>query len=571
VTVTVRATPSLDPETTQAAILDPTPSERAGRGIMRRIVVRGDLMLDTPTLLGNGDADGPTDMAVLRDSIGDALLLTGATLAGALRHYLRVREHGYYHKEVEEDLTETLFGGQSGDDEGEQSLLIVDDARGDAHPVLELRDGVRIDPASRTAADGGKYDLELLAAGTTFPLLFELLIPAKRRSGQRDVGAPQQPQQEWGIEDNDQMLKHALATALCGLSGTTEHPADIGMGRGKSRGFGRCHVAEWRVWEFDLTRADDRLAWLKFDPYDPYQPADQNSSFARHRANSPVRRDLPGGWPDKAEPTRRGPVIADVLGVDKALPDERDVLRVRASFQLNGTLLIRAGQDETGAVPDVAHLRSRRLDRNGVASKLPVISGTSLAGVLRHRATRIVHTLGLAPTLVEDMFGFARAKGGARDAGETGGEAQASRLVVHESVVRKHEVEGKTTEEVVMELVQQRVSIDRFTAGSYPGALFAEGVLAGADAAVILGIELRNPERHEIGLVLLLLKDLWTGDLPVGGESSIGRGRLRGYDAAVTWKERTWTIKDKGGRLVVDKPEELNGFVAELTKRRVEG
>lgn len=568
-TETVRATPPSNSEMTQAAMLDPTSSERAGRGIIRRIVVRGDLVLDTPTLLGNGDADGPTDMAVLRDSIGDAPLLTGATLAGALRHYLCVREHGYQRKEVGGDLAETLFGGQSGDDEGEQSLLIVDDARGDAHPVLELRDGVRIDPASRTAADGGKYDLELLAAGTTFPLVFELLIPAKRRSSQRDVGAQQQ--QEWGIEDNDQMLKHALATALRGLGGTTEQPADIGMGRGKSRGFGCCHVAEWRVWEFDLTQADDRLAWLKFDPYDPYQPANQNPPSAGHRADSPVRHDLPDNWPAKAEPTRHGSVIADVLGADKALPDERDALHVRASFQLNGTLLIRAGQDETGAVPDVAHLRSRRLDKNGVASKPPVVSGTSLAGVLRHRAMRIVQTLGLAPVIVEDMFGFARANESARDGGETGGEAHASRLIVHESVVRKQGAEGATTEEAVAELVQQRVSIDRFTAGSYPGALFAESVLAGDDAAVTLDIELRNPERHEIGLVLLLLKDLWTGDLPLGGESSIGRGRLRGYDASVTWNKRTWTIKDRGGRLVIDKPDELNGFVAELAKRRVEG
>src|SRR5579875_3591029 len=42
------------------------------------------------------------------------------------------------------------------------------------------------------------------------------------------------------------------------------------------------------------------------------------------------------------------------------------------------------------------------------------------------------------------------------------------------------------------------------------------------------GLELRNPQDGEIGFVLLLIKDLLTGDLPVGGTASVGRGAFTG-------------------------------------------
>ena len=84
-------------------------------------------------------------------------------------------------------------------------------------------------------------------------------------------------------------------------------------------------------------------------------------------------------------------------------------------------------------------------------------------------------------------------------------------------------------------LVQTRVKIDRFTGGAYEGALFTEQPLIGKpDSEVELHLTLRvpcdakEPDQRELGLLMLLLKDLWTGDLPVGGESGIGRGRLKG-------------------------------------------
>ena len=149
---------------------------RHQRHIIKRIIVRGILILDTPTCLGSGDADSPTDLPLLRDSISDRALLTGSSIAGALRNYLREREHGYLTDEKPHDLATALFGGTRKDDDGEQSNLIIDDAISTKPIQSELRDGVKINSITRTAADKAKYDLELLQAGTEFPLSFELLI-----------------------------------------------------------------------------------------------------------------------------------------------------------------------------------------------------------------------------------------------------------------------------------------------------------------------------------------------------------------------------------------------------------
>ena len=152
------------------------------RRITKRIIIRGILVLDTPTCLGSGDADSPTDLPLLRDSISDRALLTGSSIAGALRNYLHEYEQGYGKSEISQGLATKLFGhlfryeGDEPKEEENQSPLIIDEAISSTIPVIELRDGVKIKSATGTAEDGAKYDLELLEAGTEFLLNFELLI-----------------------------------------------------------------------------------------------------------------------------------------------------------------------------------------------------------------------------------------------------------------------------------------------------------------------------------------------------------------------------------------------------------
>lgn len=477
------------------------------RYVVERVIVRGILVLDTPTCLGSGDGDSPTDLPLLRDSISDRALLTGASIAGALRNYLREYQQGYDVAEQKCDLATLLFGGIRGDDDGDQSPLIVDDALScspdgqQQAPLLELRDGVKINSVTGTAEDQAKYDLELLAAGTEFLLRLELLIEAKQNRSQ---------------------LLQGLAVALKGLE-----QGEIGIGMKKRRGFGRCHVKAWQVWKFNLTQPEQLAQWLRFEHWQT----------------------------GESQIDQQQPEIEAALGIKLQTPDQRNRFVMKATFSLDGSLLIRSGQAATGLAPDVVHLKSRRSG----GGEVPVLSGTSLAGVLRHRAERIVNTMGAHTALITAMFG---------DVDEKTKQSQASRLIVHESEIQQ------ATEPT--ELVQTRIAIDRFTGGALHGALFEEQPLFGQDETrVTIHLELRQPQDYEIGLLLLLLKDLWTSDLPVGGESSIGRGRLKGIAATLqqmdSGTQKTWTIAEQEQQLQVSDASALERFVESLGKYLKEG
>jgi CRISPR/Cas system CSM-associated protein Csm3 (group 7 of RAMP superfamily) len=463
------------------------------RKIVRRIIVEGELVLQTPAHFGNGDSTDLVDMPLLTDSLdGKTPLLPGASIAGALRSYVREREHGFRAKADTNAGTAgsasiLLFGGNKGDEYGEQSPLLVEDALG-KYASVELRDGVRVNGESRTAEEEKLFNIEMWEAGTTFPLRFELIVRQ---------------------QDDQSVLRQALATALAGFN-----DGSITLGARKRRGYGQVSVAGWRVREYDLANSADLLDWIA------------NGSNA---LSGPV-------FPD----------IAAALNVGTLIDDHRHTFRLHAEFSLDGSLLIRSGsgpeirQEDTNAAsdqgPDTVHLHSARpaSSSDGRRERRPILSGTSLAGALRARALKIARLIA-PPTkegvedarqLIDSMFGADM---------DVAKNPEASRVIVYERVVTG--VENTS--------VQNRVSLDRFTGSTRDGALFNEQPLFGGEQSLVtVCLRLENPQAYEIGLLLLLLKDLWTGDLPLGGESSIGRGRLRGTychleylkDAAQTWE-----------------------------------
>lgn len=479
------------------------------RRIVKRIVIQGQLVLETPTQLSNGDADGAADMSLLRDPLEGKALLTGTSIAGALRSYLRRRELGFRTKAGRDSLTAKLFGphvqrteatpGDPGD--SEQSYLITHDALGD-YPETELRDGVAINPVTRTAEDKKKYDLELLTAGTIFPLRFELLIPE--------------------ADGMDVRLRRACAVALSGLEN-----GEIRLGARKRRGFGRCRItaAGWSVTEYDLTKAPDLIAWLR----------------------------------DTGGETRTGTSIAELVDQSKAAEalDQRERFTLTATFEPTGSLLIRSGSADPQA-PDMVHLKSLR---NGALQ--PVLSGTSLGGALRGRGLRIAKTVGNdadATDVIDSLFGPWINE-------ENRNDPRAGRLWVEETVIREPH-----------ELVVTRVKIDRFTGGSYPGALFNQQPLfPKAETEVVIALNVDAPRSADIGLLLLLLKDLWTQDLPLGGEASVGRGRLTGKHAMLRLRGKggalaEWAINQTPNGLEVEGDqnvleEYVSAFVAQVNGR----
>jgi CRISPR/Cas system CSM-associated protein Csm3 (group 7 of RAMP superfamily) len=477
---------------------------RNQRLILERIIIQGTLILDTPACLGNGNTDGPTDLMLVRDSITNKALLTGASIAGALRNYVHEYQFGYAKDEKCDSLSTYLFGGIRKDEEADQSPLIINDSISTEIPQVELRDGVKIDIKTGTAADKSKYDLELLAAGTEFSVYFELLI-------------------EEGKDKNK--LVEALIIALQGLENY-----EINIGMKKRRGFGRCHVDKWRVWQFNLKDPANRLAWLTFDQE----------------------------WANKYTQLPREGKIKDILNKEIII-DQRHRFTMTATFKLVGSMLIRSSQFFKDVEPDVVHLKSRR---NGKEES--ILSGTSLTGVLRHRAEKIVNTLGIDSRIIDSIFGMVE-----EGHLEKKPDAISSRLQVNETVIKKP-----------ISLIQNRIAIDRFTGGALHGALFDEQPIFGREETeVILDLQLCQisedqnntvSSNGEIGLLLLLLKDLWTSDLAVGGESSIGRGRLQGIKAEMKQYrpegEKSWQIVQEDNSLYISDVDTLESFVSDLQK-----
>jgi hypothetical protein len=198
--------------------------------------------------------------------------------------------------------------------------------------------------------------------------------------------------------------------------------------------------------------------------------------------------------------------------------------------------------------------------------------------VLRARAQRILFSLSNDPAaatvrvgdLLDALFGRDMTRRNVADFQDAPDEEEqgptASRLIVEEHPLQDGQL-----------LVQNRVAIDRFTGGAFATALFAEAPHVGGTTELVFTLLRDAPERKDalppqeadaqIGVLLLLLKDLWTGDLAIGGTASIGRGRLRGLAATFSLQEpgseQRWQIvaQEQGLSIVEGDAARLQHYV----------
>jgi CRISPR/Cas system CSM-associated protein Csm3 (group 7 of RAMP superfamily) len=264
------------------------------------------------------------------------------------------------------------------------------------------------------------------------------------------------------------------------LSGLAE--GDISIGARRSRGLGSARTISWRAVRYDLQSKEGWIEWTRSDWEQPLSGASAPFDIPRQACQH--------AW----------------QGLEfQEFEDRRRRIVVEAELVAAAGLLVRSAPVEPGA-PDAVHLRS------GGRSILP---GTSIAGVLRTQALRIAGVVrndkADAQRWVERLFG-PKIEGTVPAANIA---LRASRLRVSESWVQ----DGKRVR-------PSRVRIDRFTQGVVPGALFDEE--PDYHGRVRLRMELRTPERGEMGLLVLLIKDLLTGEIAVGGTGAVGRGRFTG-------------------------------------------
>ncbi len=277
---------------------------------------------------------------------------------------------------------------------------------------------------------------------------------------------------------------------------------DIRVGAMATKGFGECKLEDIRCYEFDFSKKEDVIRWLN--------------------------GELGKGQELSVEP----------------FPIKPKEFLIDAWFKIKSSLIIKSYSDELEA-PDAVHISSK---------DNPILPGTSLKGVIRDRAIRIINTLERnGEEAIKPLFGWIDIDE------EKKNEKYKSRIIVNETII------NNTIEEI-----QRRIKIDRFTGGTIKGALFDSTPLwtMNGDKAVHIIMKINNYEDWEAGLLLLILKDLWNGDLPIGGEKNVGRGILKGLEAAIRIGKDEGKIKQNDDKLVFEgiEPNRFEELVSQFVE-----
>ena len=211
--------------------------------VVRRLYAKGIWKLRSVAHFG-GDETGVADMCLLRDAKGKPFI-PGVSIAGVSRSYLArklLSWQNYSHKDGiknEPEVLRRLFGGADEDDT--MSALIVADA---PHVSKQentfIRDGVRIDVESGTAAEGAKFDIEVVERDIEFQLEFVCIIRQ--------------------ADDQPEFVKLFLAL----LHGFEKE--DIRLGARTRRGYGRGKVDSWEIYDLQMDNPQHVWAWLQNKP-----------------------------------------------------------------------------------------------------------------------------------------------------------------------------------------------------------------------------------------------------------------------------------------------------------------
>ena len=300
--------------------------------------------------------------------------------------------------------------------------------------------------------------------------------------------------------------------------------AGFSLGAHTAKGFGEMYVRELKVYRYDFKNPDHVRAWL--------------------------------GSEEKTEVF----VEPEIYERQKGFYAKDDCV-LEAKFALKSSLLVRDYARATEVKT------AERMDKGTSVQALMLrendhwlIPGASIKGALRHRAAEILRKLDIDGALLDRMMGPSLARIKAKPE-----EKWKSRLLISEARLEDGVVTG----------LQTRVRIDRFTGGKIDTGLFTTAPIWQREkegAALSLRLVLHEPKEEErawqIGLLLLLLKELSTGRLALGGEKSIGRGVLIGRGAVLEYGGEKILWDATPGDLTDDQRQKLQGFVEALLEKR---
>lgn len=198
--------------------------------VVEKLILTGTLQLESPLLIGSGQEDEAktheVDTYVLKNN-ENIPFIPGTSLAGVLRHLLPTQTarilFGYTTPGVTED---TL-----------QSAVAVADIPLRGYEIIS-RDGVSLDPFTKTGKQGGKYNYEAVERGATGMLQICITLRQYHLDTLPTVHAE---------------IQHIADLLAAG---------SIRLGALTAKGFGRISCADSTVMTYDFTKPEQVKQWL---------------------------------------------------------------------------------------------------------------------------------------------------------------------------------------------------------------------------------------------------------------------------------------------------------------------
>ena len=182
-----------------------------------------------------------------------------------------------------------------------------------------------------------------------------------------------------------------------------------------------------------------------------------------------------------------------------------------------------------------------------------VIPGTSVKGVIRKHAEYICRHAGhYSQDFINNLMGYTD---------KTGKISRKSRLHTQEVYLKQG----------VKACAQTHVRIDRFTGGHMDSGLFTDQPIwqeKPETKVMTMSMSVEDCSQAEAGLMLLLLKDIWTGQVAFGGDKAAGSGVLQGLEARISYNNQNMKLKQEKNKIAAASEEQrlLEELVGEFVR-----
>ncbi|GCL38368.1 hypothetical protein SR1949_34820 [Sphaerospermopsis reniformis] len=443
------------------------------RKISSRIKVSGQLIAQTPIHVGGTGGNPQIDLPLAVNGQGK-YYIPGTSLAGAFRSWIE-----------DSQKANNLWGYQQEKNaEGHASFIVVEDA-----PIqgvnAEIRDGVGIHRGWGTAAEKAKYDRAILPKGCKIPLNMTLELPFQSSEEATEY-------------------KNSFAYLIKSLE-----KGEIRLGAAKTRGLGKVKLFNLSISESNLSQRDGILKAL--------QGKDETINSA-------------------------------IFLQSNIISYQREKLTFEINWQPQSPLMVKA--EGNGIAVDILPLVS------AIDSSLTfVLPGSSIKGALRFQAERIIRTVcsylinrnadfmeQIEVPLVNELFGT-RAKANQQTVKNIGSlfidDCYANKIITASDWANIEAATNETTlkeslNHAHLQNVQQafHVAVDRWTGGAADGMLYSNLELMKINwKPIYLTLDITRIPKEKlfaiISLLLLCLRDLADGRIPLGYGTNRGMGSIK--------------------------------------------